>query len=702
MKETILEIQDLALTYETRQGGVHAVRDVSLTVKRGEAVGLVGESGCGKSTVAFAAMGYLESNARVDRGQILFKGQNILDQTDKTLQSVRGKEIAMIYQDPMTTLNPSYRVGDQLVEVLTVHEHLSPVEARERCLEMLTKVRMPDAVEVMARYPHQLSGGQQQRVVIAMALLCNPDLLIMDEPTTALDVTVEASILDHIKALRGEFDSAILYVSHNLGVVARFCDRVAVMYAGELVEAASVNDIFGNPLHPYTLGLMGCVPKLGTCKATTRLEAIPGQVCPAYQRPLGCIFEPRCTFAQAACRQAPPQLEPVMEGRTVRCFRWQEIHAGTCLPSAIVSDAPERGPQPAAALKASLSVGEGREGGCKGPLLSVSNLKTYYAERSGSLFRRGSGRSVKAVDNVSFEMAPQTIVGIVGESGCGKSSLAKTVAGLVIPTAGEIEFLGVDVSKVVEKRDQAIVRELQMIFQNPDSSLNPTKSVAQIIARPLSLSGVVPRDAIKGEIKRLLAAVKLDAGYLNRRPWQLSGGQKQRVAIARALASRPELLVCDEPVSSLDVSVQCSVLNTLLEIQENFGTGLLFISHDLSVVRYLCDTIVVMYLGKVCEAGPSDLFFSPPYHPYTEALLSAVPVPDPRVQQARIRLQGSPPSAIEPPSGCRFHTRCPRKVGAICETDLPPARSVGDGAVIYCHIPLDELQCAESVICRAE
>ena len=685
MQESVLSIQDLALTYTTRRGDVKAVRDISLDIHRGEAVGLVGESGCGKSTVAFATLGYLESNARVTRGRVLFKGEDLLTMTPKQLESMRGKEIAMVYQDPMTTLNPSLRIGDQLMEVLIEHERVSPQAARARSLEMLAKVNLSDAEVVMDRFPHQLSGGQQQRVVIAMALLCRPALLVMDEPTTALDVTVEAGILDHVSVLRSEFDTAILYITHNLGVVARFCDRVAVMYAGELVESSSVNDIFLAPWHPYSRGLISCVPKMGACKDTERLNSIEGQVWPAYIQPPGCIFEPRCPFSEEVCRAGHPQLEQQGNGRSVRCFRWQELTDCGCFSA-----------EPASSAEPFVrKAGAAQEPGCvptEGALLKVSNLKTYYTQRTSSMFQRQSKKLVKAVDDVSFTMDPHRIVGVVGESGCGKSTLARTIAGLVVPTEGVIEFLGVDVTKVVEQRERGVVRELQMVFQNPDSSLNPTKTIEQIVSRPLRLAGNVPKHQTRDAVIGLLEAVKLNDSYLQRKPRQLSGGEKQRVAIARTLASRPDLLVCDEPVSALDVSVQCSVLNTLLEIQAEFGTSLLFISHDLGVIRYLCDTIIVMYLGKVCEIGPADRFFVPPYHPYTEALLSAIPIPDPRVHQARIRLEGSPPSALEPPSGCRFHTRCPRKVGAICETEEPPGRSPCDGYTIYCHLPLEGLQ----------
>ncbi|MBN1179409.1 MAG: ABC transporter ATP-binding protein [Anaerolineae bacterium] len=684
-REPVLKVEHLTLSYKTRRGNVRAARDISFEIHLGEALGLVGESGCGKSTVAFAIMGFLAENAQVEGGRILFQGEDLLQKDEQELRRLRGSQVAMVYQDPMTTLNPSIRIGSQLEEVLVEHEKLNRKQSYTRCIEMLEKVQMPDPERVMERYPHQISGGQQQRVVIAMALLCNPALLVMDEPTTALDVTVEATVLDMIASLRQQFDSAVLYISHNLGVVARVCDRVGVMYAGELVEDATVDDVFLNPFHPYTQSLMGCIPRIGASKMTAPLCPIPGRVPPLVALPDGCVFQPRCGYARDVCERIHPDLVQVGgQRRYVRCGNWETVSRTNVNA--------QRGPT-AGQVCADAAPEEA--------LLDVRRVKTFYTNTPSWTSRLLSGKKVthvKAVDNVSLSLPPRKILGIVGESGCGKTTLAKTIAGLIPPTAGEIVFLGVDVSKVVEKRPKEVFRELQMVFQNPDSTLNPTQSVAQILARPLRISGVVHRSEVGAEIDRLLNAVNLDDSYLDRRPRQMSGGEKQRVAIARAFASRPQLVVCDEPVSALDVSVQCSVLNTLLDIQNEYGTGLLFISHDLSMVRYLCDTIVVMYLGKVTEMGPTDALFTPPYHPYTEALLSAVPVPDPSIEQARIRLEGAVPSALDPPQGCRFHTRCPRKIGAICETEEPPAVSPCEGHVIYCHIPLEELEQMKPVV----
>jgi peptide/nickel transport system ATP-binding protein len=691
--EVLLRVEDLSVSYTTKRGDVPAVRNVSFDLRRGEALGLVGESGCGKTTTALAAMAYLGANARVVGGRISFEGRNVLDLSDAELRGIRGNRMAMVYQDPMATLNPSLTIGEQLTEVLTTHQDLDEKQAHQWSVEMLQKVNMADAGELMRRYPHQISGGQQQRVMIAMALLCNPSLLIMDEPTTALDVTIAATVLDLIASLRKELDSAILYISHNLGVVARVCDRVAVMYAGELVELAPVQEIFLRPHHPYTKSLLRCVPTLTAGKETLKLSPIPGQVPPPDRLPTGCVFEPRCGYSDdgpgepGRCRTERPQLERVGGDRLIRCFRWSEVIRTE--PHYDEEAAPDAPPMRVA--------DETRPD----ELLKIAHLRTNYIQKTSwwSKLRFGrKDRQVKAVDDISLDVKPGRIIGIVGESGSGKTTLAKTVAGLVEPSSGKLEFLGVDVTKAVEKRNRVVLRELQMVFQNPDSTLNPTQTVRQIIERPLQVSGIVPRSEMRTEVRRLLQTVRLNETYLDRKPGQLSGGEKQRVAIARAFASRPELVICDEPVSALDVSVQSSVLNMLLQIQQNYGASLIFISHDLSVVRYLCDYVMVMYLGKVMEYGPSEQILKPPYHPYTEALLSAVPVPDPTARQTRIRLHGAVPSALEPPGGCRFHTRCPRRRSEMCDKCEPEPQFGPNGLVIYCHTPIEDLAKVRPVI----
>ena len=689
MTKPVLKVQDLAVAYKVRGGEIEAVQNVSFEIGRGESYGIVGESGCGKSTMAWAVLNFLGANGYVKRGQIFFQGQNLVGKSSEVLRQLRGDQIAMVYQDPMQALNPSMRLGDQLTEVLMVHRGMGKEAATRRCLEMLEKVHMPDAAEVMRRYPHQISGGQQQRVVIAMALLNNPALLIMDEPTTALDVTVEAAVLDLIAELRREFDTAILFISHNLGVVARVCDRVGVMYAGEMVERAAVHEIFAHPQHPYTQGLMRCVPRLGADKGSSQLHPIPGRVPPPDARPSGCVYAPRCDYARPKCRTERPLLRQLASGTSVRCHFAEEID-----PSLWVStDDIQVAPRAVATETAE-------------PILVLNHLKKYY-EVAGNTVRDvlglGQKRYVKAVEDASFQVRRGRTLGIVGESGCGKSTLIKTIIGLEDSTSGEAKFMGFDITGNLAQRDERLIQELQMVFQNPDSTMNPSYTVGQQIARPMQRFRTVPPQKIRAEVVKLLDAMRLGQSYYNRLPRQLSGGEKQRVGIARALASQPELVLCDEPVSALDVSVQAAILNLLLDVQREYGTTLVFIAHDLSVVRFFSDEVAVMYLGQVVEIGPAEAIYAPPYHPYTEALLSAVPIPDPTVQQKRIRLEGSVPSAIAPPSGCRFHTRCPRRQllpdgGKMCETEIPPWRDMGEGHRIFCHIPEEQLRAFEPVI----
>ncbi len=676
----ILDVQDLAISYATRRGDVPAVRDVRFDIQRGEAHSIVGESGCGKSTVAFGIVNFLGRNGRIVNGRILFQGQDLVGRSPEELRRIRGDRIAMVYQDPMAALNPSMRLGEQMAEVLIVHRMMKPKEAEEACVEMLRRVHMPDPANVIRRYPHQISGGQQQRVVIAMALLNDPALLIMDEPTTALDVTVEATVLDLVAELQREFETAIMYISHNLGVVARVSDRVAVMYAGEIVERAAVRALFARPQHPYTQGLLRCVPRLGMDKRDSVLYPIRGRVPSPSALPPGCVFEPRCDYAREECRLRKPDLRLVETGHFARCHFAEEIRGMPWQP-------PE---ELLAQMAAPPAAGAA-------PLLRVANAKTFYQAPNRKLFSREK-LLVKAVDDISIELQKGQTLGIVGESGCGKSTLVKTIIGMEKPTGGEFEFMGVDISGPITRRKLAIVREMQMVFQNPDSTLNPSFTVGYQIARPLRRFKTVPGREVRDEVIRLLEMMKLGERYYDRYPRQLSGGEKQRVGIARAIAGRPGLVLCDEPVSALDVSVQAAVLNLLLEIQHKMGATLAFIAHDLSVVRFFCDQIAVMYLGQVVEYGPADAIYAPPYHPYTEALLSAVPIPDPSAAQKHIRLLGTVPSALNPPSGCRFHTRCPRKVGEVCERETPPWHVGENGHRIFCHIPLAELRKIEPVI----
>ena len=686
-KSALLKIENLAVAYKVRGGEVEAVQDVSFSIAQGETCGIVGESGCGKSTLAWSLLDFLGANGYVKRGSIQFQGKEITGRDPAEMRRLRGNQISMVFQDPMQALNPSMRLGDQMKEVLTVHAGMKNAEAADRCVEMLKRVHMPDPENVMHRYPHQISGGQQQRVVIAMALLNNPVLLIMDEPTTALDVTVEAAVLDLVAELRTEFDTAIMFITHNLGVVARTCENVGVMYAGEMVEFASVNDIFDHPRHPYTQGLIRCVPKLGENKVKSVLYPIVGRVPPPNQRPVGCVFWPRCDYACRRCQEERPELRDMANaGTRVRCHLAEEID-GNSWTSAEASG-----------QRSSAPVGDSEA------ILNLTDLKKYYPVRGNSLkdfLGLGVKHEVKALEKASFHVSQGQTLGIVGESGCGKSTLLKTIIGLEEPSGGEVQFLGFDISQHIKKRDERLIQELQMVFQNPDSTLNPAYTVGWQIGRPMERFKTVPRGDVHDEVIRLLKAMRLSEAYYDRLPRQLSGGEKQRVGIARALACRPDLVLCDEPVSALDVSVQAAIMNLLMEVQEEFGTTLIFISHDLSVVRFISDYVCVMYLGQIMELGPAEAIYAPPYHPYTEALLSAVPIPDPHAKQAKIRLIGNIPSALSPPEGCRFNTRCQRRK-LLSDPDIclqgPPWRSMANGHQICCHLSLEALAVLEPVV----
>jgi peptide/nickel transport system ATP-binding protein len=682
----VLNVEGLHIAYDTPAGEIRAVSNVSFQVHQGQTVGIVGESGCGKSTIAFGIVSFLGTNGRITGGSIEFQNRELVGCPPRELREIRGNRISMVYQDPMQALNPVLRIGEQLTEVLTVHQNISKESAREQSIEMLRKVYMPDPDIIMNRYPHQLSGGQQQRVVIAMAMLNRPVLLIMDEPTTALDVTVEAVVLDLVDELKQEFDTGIIYITHNLGVIARVSDHLNVMYAGEFVERGSVREIFSNPVHPYTRGLLHCVPRLES-SSTSRLYNIKGRVPSLSERPEdACIFVPRCVYAQERCSTGHPDIEEFSSGHDVRCWYGRQTMT-----------------RPLDRQNEEAACG-GEEGKAdREPILKAEHLRIYYEQKSRSvlaLIGLGKKEFVKAVDDITLQIVRGQTLGVVGESGCGKSTLAKGIIGLEEISGGEVEFLQFDLSQPLAGRTPDLVKDIQMVFQNPDSTLNPSFVVGRQIARPLKRFKSVARNRVRSEVDRLLHEVRLNPDYYSRYPRQLSGGEKQRVGIARAMASGPELMICDEPVSALDVSVQAAVLNLLKDIQAETGNTIMFIAHDLSVVRFFAGFIIVMYLGQIAEYGPTEAIFTPPCHPYTEALLSAVPVPDPEAQQKRIRLSGEVPSSLSPPGGCRFHTRCPRRGalpdgGKICETQPPPLREPREGHSIFCHLSshaLSELQ----------
>ena len=695
----VLEVKDLAISYQTRKQMVPAVRGVNFTVKQGQTMGIVGESGCGKSTIAFGILDFLGSNGKVVGGSIKFMGKEMVGTPRADLRKIRGNNISMVYQDPMQALNPSLTIGTQLTEVLTAHTDISGSEAWDRCIAMLERVYMPDAANVMHRYVHMISGGQQQRVVIAMALLNNPSLLIMDEPTTALDVTVEAAVLDLIEDLKKDFNTGIIFITHNLGVVARVSDRLCVMYAGEMVEQGPIETLFANPAHPYTRGLLCCVPRLGDSLSNNRLWSIRGRVPDPADRNLeACIFAPRCDWRikgrhledkslTAHCTSRHPELVSISNDHVSRCFLGKE-------PLKVPWDDYARG------QKETVVQMEGDDDfSSMDTLLNIQNMKLWYPEQNPSLkaiLGLEKKSHVKAVDGISLKVLKGTTLGIVGESGCGKSTLVKGIIGLEELTGGKIELMGINLNQPAQKRDLSLIRELQMVFQNPDSTLNPSYTIGAQIGRPIQKFKTVPRRKVRKEVERLLRAVKLDAYYYDRYPRQLSGGEKQRIGIARALASRPSLVICDEPVSALDVSVAAAVLNLLNEIKEDMGSTMIFIAHDLSVVRFISDFVAVMYLGEIVEFGPVSSIYPPPYHPYSEALLSSVPIPDPTARRQSIILSGDVPSPTNRPSGCCFHTRCPRKSvlpenGKICEQEKPRFQRLPNGHKILCHIPADQL-----------
>jgi peptide/nickel transport system ATP-binding protein len=663
-----VDVAHVDVTYRVRGRDRLTVRDVSFQIGPRESFGLVGESGCGKTTMALAIVRYLARNGRVSKGSITVAGQDVEALGTDALRELRARTISMVYQEPGRALNPSIRVGRQMAEVFEIARR-SKSEAEDRAEDLLRTVQINDPGRVMRAYPHQLSGGMLQRVVIAMALAAQPALLILDEPTTALDATVEAEILELVSALRVEYHTAVLFISHNLAVIAKMCDRVGVMYAGELVEQGPAREVFEQPRHPYTVGLLRCIPRRGQRKDHGRLDTIPGFLPAPGQVPTGCIFTKRCALARERCEREAPPMYPVSGDRTARCHYHEEA-AG--LPRITPEDVRLPPPDEASA-----------------PVISLRGVsKTFTAGRE----------PVYALSGIDLDMHLGETLGLVGESGSGKTTLARVLLGLTGADEGSaLEMSGSRLAPTAPSRSRDQLRAMQMIFQNPDSALNRRHSVRNIISRPLTklagLSGKKREDALQ----ELVASVRMEDRQLGLRPVQLSGGLKQRVAIARAFAGNPRVLVCDEPTSALDVSVQAAILNLLADLQGSKRVTYLFISHDLGVVRYLADRIAVLYLGRLMEYGDAEAVFSGPHHPYTEALLSAVPSLD-GTRSERIILKGEIPSPAHPPSGCVFHTRCPRRlVSGICESTEPPLAEVEPGHFMRCHIPADDLRRLQNV-----
>ena len=687
MSHPVLSIDNLTVAYRNGRNWQTALREVSLRIAPGQSYGLVGESGSGKSTLALATVRYLGEGGAVRGGSIALNGRDMLALGPTELRAVRQHELRMVPQNPLAALNPAMRVADQLAE------SLSPVAGprQEQARALLHMVRLADPERVARSFPHELSGGMQQRVMIALALSARPALLLLDEPTTSLDVTTEAAILELLRELVDEQQTATLFVSHNLGVVARVCERVAVLYAGELVEDGPVAELFRAPLHPYTQGLIASVPKIGASRQAGQLQPIAGSLPqPGHKLP-GCVFAPRCPLALELCHTSRPILEQAGAARTVRCHRWREIEDGRLVT--VGGKTVDGGNLSATTQRPPSTVPPSTIPPSTLPTLELHGVSKRFAQARSlaDLWRGRPARELRAIDAVDVCIDQGRTLGIVGESGSGKTTLARCVIGLVEPSDGAMRLRGVALPPGLAGREREILRRVQMVFQNPEDALNPYITIGEALSRPLLRLKNLRRGKIAEQISQLLVAVRLSPDYAKRLPSQLSGGEKQRVAIARALAAAPELVLFDEAVSALDVSVQASILNLLAEIQQQQTISYLFITHDLGVVSYLADDIAVVYLGRVVEQGPAAAVLAPPFHPYTAALLAAAPTLERAGLPAAPALEGEIPSPSALPSGCRFHTRCPRYLGEICRTTAPPLRDAGDGHVIECHIPLADL-----------
>lgn len=683
--EAVLTVRDLRVNFASEAGTVHAVRGVSFNLRRGETLGIVGESGSGKSVTSMSIMGLLDSNAKIS-GSIRFHGEELLTKSDEQMSRIRGLGIAMVFQDPLSALTPVYSIGEQMKEALVIHNpKMTESEIRSRSIELLELVGIPNAEERLKSYPHEFSGGMRQRVVIAMAIANNPDVIIADEPTTALDVTIQAQVLEVLKKAQQETGAALIFITHDLGVIAGTADRIIVMYAGRPVEQASVDDVFYRPVHPYTMGLLGACPRpdRGTDE---RLVPIPGSPMNLVNLPNGCPFAPRCPLAVDACHDSEPALEPVpgrTDGQIAACHRMEYIldrgltyrdvyHVGKSVPS-MYADVPR----------------EDRK-----MVLDVSHLQKTFPLTSGGFLRRRVG-TVHAVDDVTLDVRQGETVALVGESGSGKSTTLLEIMSLKQPESGGIELFGRPVVKQMPRSERRDLHSLiQYVFQDPMSSLDPRLPVYDILAEPMKVMHY-SKEKINERIGELMRLVELNPDQVDRFPTQFSGGQRQRIAIARALAVNPQLILLDEPVSALDVSIQAGVINLLEDLQNRLGVAYLFVAHNLSVIRHISTRVAVMYLGRIVESGPTEQVFEHPLHPYTKALLSAVPVPDPRVERTRHRiiLHGDLPSPTETVKGCPFASRCPLYTTLtdeqrhICDTippELAPIPGCGDQQVA-CH-----------------
>jgi peptide/nickel transport system ATP-binding protein len=665
-RQPILRVKDLHTQFSTHGGVVKAVDGVSFSLYEREVLGIVGESGCGKSVTALTLMGLVPTPpGRVGAGEVWLAGRDLLTLSKSQMQHVRGKEMAMIFQDPMTSLNPVLTIGHQIAEALRLHKGMDRATARRRSIELLDLVGIPAARQRVDSYPHQFSGGMRQRAMIAMALSCEPKVLIADEPTTALDVTIQAQILELLDRLRRDLSMAVILITHDLGVVASIADRVEVMYAGHIVESSTVDQLFNDPHHPYTLGLMDTIPRVDS-DLRAKLKPIKGRPPDLIDLAPGCPFRPRCPYSVDRCAIERPDLQPIADGQSVAC--WVDLSMS---PTAKIT----------AALAPRLIPNTDTED----EILKVRDLRMHFHVKTNSILRRQAG-VVRAVDGISFTIKRGETLGLVGESGCGKSTTGRAILQLHRPTSGEVEFMGTELTNIDEVRMRTMRQEMQVIFQDPYASLNPRMTVTDIIGEPLTVHELVTAKEKRKRVQELMRTVGLNPKFANRHPHEFSGGQRQRIGVARALAVEPKFIVCDEPVSALDVSIQAQVINLLDDLQHEFGLTYLFIAHDLGVVRHISDRVAVMYLGKIVEMASRDSLYSQPLHPYSQALLSSVPIPHPTSERERQRtiLKGDVPSPADPPDGCSFHTRCPFAQD-VCREQEPPLSEIDSDREVACH-----------------
>jgi peptide/nickel transport system ATP-binding protein len=686
---SLLEIRDLKTEIRLKRSTVFALDGVSLEVDAGETLGIVGESGCGKTMTAMSIMRLLPPGGHIQGGEVVFNGQDLTGLTNTEMRAIRGNEIGMIFQDPLSSLNPTMKVGDQIAETVRLHRGVSKKEGLERAVDVLRLVGMPSPQQRALDFPHQLSGGMRQRAMIAMALACEPKLLIADEPTTALDVTVQKQILEVINDLKERLGMAVILVTHDLGVIAGSADRIAVMYAGKVVETTDTKTLYANSRHPYTEALFDSLPEKAA-ETGGKLYSIPGLPPDLTAPPKACRFAERCRYAQPRCRDEEPLLSGESSLHQYACF-FPTGSLERTVSGEVVAVEETDGAQVEERIETHVLYGDG-------PLLNVENLVKEFPITAGAVLRRKVG-AVSAVADVSFQIYRGETLGLVGESGCGKSTIGRLLVGLEQASSGKIGFEDRERAHRSDRQLRPYRKDIQLMFQDSYASLDPRMRVKTILAEPLNVQGVGSRSERDKRVEELAASVGLPKGALERYPHEFSGGQRQRIGFARALALNPKMIVADEPVSALDVSIQSQVLNLMKELQRDLGLTYLFISHDLSVVRYLSDRIGVMYLGKLVEIGPAESVYSTPVHHYTRGLLDAVPVADPNVEQAKEHkgVIGELPSAIDPPSGCRFRTRCPA-AQSLCAEQEPPLVPFGpDNHLAACHFPLREVSAGSPV-----